>query len=174
MAKEKDGSEGLGNSDLFAKQMCIEWLKTQGFNNVVIAPRKEDCDLMAKKEEKEYFIEIKSSNKKKGKDFFGSVGFNQLQKSIENESNYLFLFCRCEDESSKDKMSSWFFKSLFLGEFLSFVKLVHLELHYRIHLTEDGEFFTPKVKKDTVVVSRKLIKDMVRFYEELKKEYVFK
>ena len=58
-------------SDRLAKVKCSEWLEKVGFTDIKPA-RNQSCDLVARKSDKTYFIEIKYSSKEGGV-FFGTV-----------------------------------------------------------------------------------------------------
>jgi len=70
-------------SDLLSKKECKVWLESQGFTDVKPA-KNENCDLIAKNDNKIYYIEVKYSSKEKG-EFFGTVMLTEMYKAITNK-----------------------------------------------------------------------------------------
>src|SRR3989339_851724 len=99
-------------SDRPAKAKCKEWLELQGFTDIKPA-RNQSCDLVARKSDKNYFIEIKYSSKEEG-NFFGTVMLTEMFQAISNRENYMFLVCRGQGENIDD----WFFKLFNVKEFI--------------------------------------------------------
>ena len=141
-------------SDSLPKKKCMEWLKSKGFNNVKLA-KKESCDLMAEKDGKIYYIEVKYSSLEKGREFFGTVMLTEMYKAISNKYNYLFLICR-----GNDKIDNWFFKLFTVKDFLKYCTLTTPIFHYRISLSENKELSVPKFGERSTLASEHLIKEM--------------
>ncbi|MEK9150390.1 MAG: hypothetical protein AAB267_10155 [Candidatus Desantisbacteria bacterium] len=149
-------------SDLLSKQRCKKWLESTGFDDVKSA-KNESCDLRAKKDGKDYYIEIKYSSKEKGEDFFGTVMLTEMHKAIENKSNYLFLICR-----GNDKIDNWFFKLFTVEDFLKYCTLTTPIFHYRIHQTESQELSVPNFGKKSTLASEELINEMWQDFKKWK------
>ncbi len=122
-------------SDRLAKVKCREWLEKIGFTDIKPA-RKQSCDLIARKSDKTYFIEIKYSSKEEG-NFFGTVMLTEMFQAICNKENYLFLVCR----GRSDDINDWFFKLFSVEDFIKCctlttpIFLYHLDVEGRSNLT---------------------------------------
>ena len=150
-------------SDRLAKVKCGEWLEQVGFTDVKPA-RNQSCDLIAKKSNKTYYIEIKYSSKKEGK-FFGTVMLTEMFQAICNKENYLFLVCR----GKSDDINDWFFKLFSIKDFIKCctlttpIFLYHLDdLEGRFNLT------VPNFSKNTTLASENLIKQMWKDFQKWK------
>jgi len=147
-------------SDRLAKVKCREWLEKVGFTDVKPA-RNQSCDLVAKKSNKAYFIEIKYSSKDEG-NFFGTVMLTEMFQAICNKENYLFLVCR----GTSDDINRWFFKLFSAEDFIKCctlttpIFLYHLDGKDRLNLT------IPNFSENTTLASEPLIEQM---WEDFKK-----
>ena len=149
-------------SDRLAKLKCGEWLEKVGFTDIKPA-RNQSCDLIAKKFNKTYFIEIKYSSKEEGS-FFGTVMLTEMFQAICNKENYLFLVCR----GIGNDVNDWFFKLFSVEDFIKCctlttpIFLYHLDLEGRFNLTP------PKFTENTTLASEKLIKQMWKDFQKWK------
>lgn len=149
-------------SDRLAKVKCGEWLEKVGFTDIKPA-RNQSCDLVARKSDKNYFIEIKYSSKEEG-NFFGTVMLTEMFQAICNKENYLFLVCR----GSSDDINDWFFKLFNVEDFLKCctlttpIFLYHLDTKDRFNLT------VPNFSKNTILASETLIKQMWKDFKKWK------
>ena len=149
-------------SDRLAKVKCGEWLEKVGFTDIKPA-RNQSCDLVARKSDKTYFIEIKYSSKEEG-NFFGTVMLTEMFQAICNKENYLFLVCR----GKSDDISDWFFKLFSFEDFVECctlttpIFLYHLDVEGRFNLT------FPHFSKNTTVASETLIKQMWKDFKKWK------
>jgi len=150
-------------SDRLAKVKCGEWLGRVWFTDVKPA-RNQSCDLVAKKSDKTYYVEIKYSSKREG-NFFGTVMLTEMFQAICNKENYLFLVCR----GKSDDINDWFFKLFSVKDFLKCctlttpIFLYHLDdLEGRFNLT------VPNFSKNTTLASENLIKQMWKDFQKWK------
>ena len=141
-------------SDKPAKVRCKEWLENIGFTDVKLA-RNESCDLVGRKDNKVFYIEIKYSSKKEG-NFFGTVMLTELFQAINNKENYLFLVCRGNGEN----VNEWFFKLFGVQDFMKCCTLTTPIFLYHLNPDEDGNLVIPKFKESTTLASEKLIREM--------------
>ena len=149
-------------SDIIAKAKCKEWLEKFGFADIKPA-KNQACDLIARKCNKSYYIEIKYSTKEEG-NFFGTVMLTEMFQAIHNRENYLFLVCR----GKSDNIDNWFFKLFSVEDFLKCctlttpIFLYHLDVKGRFSLTP------PKFTVNTTLASEKLIKQMWKDFKKWK------
>ena len=149
-------------SDRLAKVKCREWLEKAGFTDIKPA-RNQSCDLIARKSDKTYFIEIKYSSKEEG-NFFGTVMLTEMFQAICNKENYLFLVCR----GRSDDINDWFFKLFSAEDFIKCctlttpIFLYHLDVEGRFNLT------VPNFSKNTTLASETLIKQMWKDFKKWK------
>jgi len=149
-------------SDRLAKVKCGEWLEKVGFTDIKPA-RNQSCDLVARKSDKTYFIEIKYSSKGEG-NFFGTVMLTEMFQAICNKENYLFLVCR----GKSDDINDWFFKLFSVEDFIKCctlttpIFLYHLDVEGRFNLT------VPNFSKNTTLASETLIKQMWKDFKKWK------
>ncbi len=156
-------------SDRLAKVKCREWLEKVGFTDIKPA-RNQSCDLIARKSDKTYFIEIKYSSKEEG-NFFGTVMLTEMFQAICNKENYLFLVCR----GRSDDINDWFFKLFSVEDFIKCctlttpIFLYHLDVEGRFNLT------VPNFSKNTILASETLINQMWKDFKKWKsKSYLSK
>ena len=69
-------------SNRLAKAKCKEQLEKVGFTDIKTA-RKQSCDLVGRKSNKTYYIEIKYSSKEAGS-YFGTVMLTEMFQAIRN------------------------------------------------------------------------------------------
>lgn len=152
-------------SDRPAKAKCKEWLEKAGFTDIVAA-RKQSCDLIARKSDKIYYIEIKYSSKDKGR-FFGTVMLTEMFKAICNKDNYLFLVCRGKGEN----INEWCFQLFSAEEFIKFCTLTTPIFHY--HSDVEGQFnlTPPRLTEKSTPASEELVKQMWRDFQTWKSKY---
>ena len=149
-------------SDILAKVKCREWLEKVGFTDIKPA-RNQSCDLIARKSDKTYFIEIKYSSKEEG-NFFGTVMLTEMFQAICNKDIYLFLVCR----GRSDDINDWFFKLFSVEDFIKCctlttpIFLYHLDVEGRSNLT------VPNFSKNTTLASETLIKQMWKDFKKWK------
>ena len=160
-------ARGKSISDRPAKAKSKEWLESLGFTDVKPA-KNQSCDLIARKSNKVYYIEIKYSSKEEGK-FFGTVMLTEMFQAISNKDNYLFLVCR----GKGDDINDWSFRLFSVEEFLKCctlttpIFLYHLDISGRFDLRASN--FTEK----TTLASEELIRHMWSDFQEWKsKSYV--
>ena len=149
-------------SDKLAKRKCAEWLEKNGFTDMKLA-KNQSCDLMGKKDNKIYYIEIKYSSKEKG-NFFGTVMLTELFQAINNKENYLFLVCR----GSSENINDWFFKLFKVQDFIKCCTLTTPIFLYHLHPDKQGNLLIPKFKESTTLASEKLIKEMWKDFKKWK------
>jgi len=149
-------------SDRLAKAKCKEWLESLGFTDIKPA-KNQSCDLIARKSNKTYYIEVKYSSKEEGS-FFGTVMLTEMFQAICNKENYLFLVCRGKSEDIDD----WSFKLFSAKDFLKCCTLTTPIFLY--HLDVKGEFHlsAPKFTENTTLASEKLIKQMWKDFQKWK------
>lgn len=141
-------------SDKLAKMKCAEWLGKNGFSDIKSA-KNESCDLVGKKNGKNFYIEIKYSSKEEG-DFFGTVMLTEMFQAINNKKNYLFLVCR----GTTDNINDWFFKLFKVQDFIMSCTLTTPIFLYHLYPSEHGDLIAPKFRKNTILASEKLIRKM--------------
>lgn len=141
-------------SDRLAKAKCKEWLEGTGFTDIKLA-KHQSCDLVARKSDKDYFIEIKYSSKEEG-GFFGTVMLTEMFQAIRNLDNYLFLVCRGRSDEVKD----WFFKLFSVGDFIKCCTLTTPIFLYHLDMKSEDTLTVPNFSKNTTLASSKLIEQM--------------
>ncbi len=154
-------------SDRPAKARCKEWLESLGFSDVKPA-KNQSCDLIAKKSNKLYYIEIKYSSKEEGS-FFGTVMLTELFQAVNNKDNYLFLVCRGQG----DDINDWSFKLFSTEDFLKCCTLT--TPIYLYHLDVSGQFNlnAPNFTENTTLASEELVRQMWEDFQEWKtKSYI--
>lgn len=142
-------------SDSFAKNMCVLYLKSLCYEQISIAGRDDGYDILAYKDSKENFFEVKYSSKKKGK-FFGTVMLTELYKAVNNEENFYFIVCRGNE--GDNNLNNWFFKIFSVTEFIEHCTLTTPIFHYHLYLNQFGET-TKKVnfKETTIKATKELV-----------------
>ena len=148
-------------SDRLPKRMCKDWLEKNDFTDIKPA-RGESCDLVGKKNDKIYYIEIKYSSKADGK-FFGTVMLTELFQAINNKENYLFLVCRGGNENIED----WFFKLFSVQNFMKLCTLTTPIFHYHLYANNTSRTI-PTFRKDTKLASDELIREMWKDFKRWK------
>jgi hypothetical protein len=151
-------------SDRLAKLKCGEWLEKVGFTDIKPA-RSQSCDLIAKKDGKIYFIEIKYSSKEEGS-FFGTVMLTEMYKAICNKGNYLFLVCR----GIGDDLYDWFFKLFNVEDFIKCCTLTTPIFLYHLDMKDSGVLATPNFSESTTLASEKLIRQMWKDFHRWKSQ----
>ena len=149
-------------SDRLAKRKCTEWLGKNGFTDIKLA-KNESCDLIARKGDKIYYIEVKYSSKKEG-DFLGTVMLTELFQAVNNEKNYLFLVCRGLSED----IDEWFFKLFNVWDFIKCCALTTPIFLYHLHPDKDGDLSIPRFRENTALASEKLIREMWHDFKKWK------
>ena len=149
-------------SDKLAKVKCREWLEKVGFTDIKPA-KNQSCDLIGRKSNKTYYIEIKYSTKEEGS-FFGTVMLTEMFQAICNKENYLFLVCR----GKGDNINDWSFKLFSVEDFIKCctlttpIFLYHLDVKGRFSLTP------PRFTQNTMLASEGLIKQMWEDFQKWK------
>lgn len=149
-------------SDRPAKRKCKEWLESLGFTDVNPA-KNQSCDLVAKKSNEIYYIEIKYSSKEEGI-FFGTVMLTEMFKAITNKENYLFLVCR----GKGDNINDWSFKLFGVEDFLKCCTLTTPIFLYRLNISGRFDLSASNFTENTTPASEKLIKQMWKDFQEWK------
>ncbi|MBU4480736.1 hypothetical protein KKH59_00265 [Patescibacteria group bacterium] len=149
-------------SDLPSKKKCKKWLESKGFTDVKPA-KNQKCDLIARKNDKTYFIEVKYSSKEKG-EFFGTVMLTEMYQAIKNKNNYLFLICR----GVSGNINGWFFNLFTVENFIKYCTLTTPIFHYRISQDENKELSVPKFGKRVILASECLIENMWKDFQKWK------
>lgn len=147
-------------SDKLAKVKCGEWLEKIGFTDVKPA-RNQSCDLIARRSNQTYFIEIKYSSKEEGS-FFGTVMLTEMFQAICNRDNYLFLVCR----GKSDDINDWFFKLFSVEDFIKCCTLTTPIFLYHLDVKDHSDLIVPNFSKNTTLASESLIRHM---WEDFKK-----
>ena len=154
-------------SDIGAKQKCIEYLQTQGYSDLQVAKRKDDCDIIGFKNNEKYFFEVKYSTKESGK-FFGCVMLTEMHKAVENSKHYKFIICRANPINAD---ADWFFRIFEIEEFFSICTLTTPILHYHITLDDSNNIIMPKFGKEVVLANPQLIETMWKDFKKWKNKY---
>jgi len=149
-------------SDRLAKAKCGEWLEKVGFTDIKPA-RNQSCDLIARKSNDSYFIEIKYPSKEEG-NFFGTVMLTEMFQAICNKDNYLFLVCR----GQSDDINEWFFKLFSVEDFVKCCTLTTPIFLYHLDEKERFNLTVPKFSKRTTLASDRLIKQMWKDFKKWK------
>jgi len=149
-------------SDRLAKAKCQEWLETVGFTDTKPA-RRQSCDLLATKDGRTYYIEIKYSSKEEGS-FFGTVMLTELYKAICNYENYLFLVCR----GKGDNIDNWSFKLFGVKDFLKCCTLTTPIFLYHLDVKDGFNLTPPGFTKNTTLATEELIRQMWRDFKKWK------
>ena len=149
-------------SDRPAKTRCKEWLESLGFTDVKPA-RNQSCDLVARKSDKNYFIEIKYSSKEEG-NFFGTVMLTEMFQAICNKENYLFLICR----GKGDNINDWSFKLFSAEEFLKCCTLTTPIFLYHLDVGSQFKLSAPRFTESTTLASEQLIEQMWKDFQKWK------
>jgi len=149
-------------SDRLAKTKCGEWLEKVGFTDIKPA-RNQSCDLIAKKSNRHYFIEIKYSSKGEGS-FFGTVMLTEMFKAICNKENYLFLVCR----GKSNDMNDWFFKLFSVDDFIKCCTLTTPIFLYHLDMKGPYDLTVPNFSENTTLASEPLIRHMWDDFKEWK------
>lgn len=155
-------AKGKAVSDIPAKAKCKEWLESLGFTDIKLA-KNQSCDLIAKKSDKTYYIEIKYSSKEEGI-FFGTVMLTEMFQAIHNKENYLFLVCR----GKSDNISDWAFKLFSVEDFIKCCTLTTPIFHYHLDVSGQFNLSAPKFTKNTTPASEKLVKQMWEDFQKWK------
>lgn len=141
-------------SDRPAKTRCKEWLESLGFTDVKPA-KNQSCDLVAKKSNGIYYVEIKYSSKEEGI-FFGTVMLTEMFKAISNKENYLFLVCR----GKGDDINDWSFKLFSVEDFLKCCTLTTPIFLYRLNISGRFDLSASNFTEKTTLASEELVKQM--------------
>lgn len=149
-------------SDKLAKAKCKEWLENNGFVNVR-PPNKQSCDLIASKNDKDFFIEIKYSSKEGG-GFFGTVMLTEIFQAITNKDIYLFLVCR----GASDNINEWLFKLFSVDEFMKCCTLTTPIFLYHLYNKDNIELTIPNFTKSTKMATDSLINQMWEDFQRWK------
>ncbi len=149
-------------SDKPAKVKCKEWLEYVGFTNVEPA-RNQSCDLIARKSNKLYYIEIKYSSKEEG-NFFGTVMLTEMFQAINNKENYLFLVCR----GKGDDINDWSFRLFSVKDFLKCCTLTTPIFLYRLNVSGRFDLSASNFTEKTTPASEELVKQMWEDFQKWK------
>lgn len=141
-------------SDKKSKEKCKEWLEKNGFTDIKHA-KNLSCDLVGRKSDRTYYIEIKYSSKEEG-NFFGTVMLTEFNMAIHNKENYLFLVCRGKGEDIND----WLFYLFDVENFMKCCSLTTPIFLYHLEVKNRFNLIPPKFSKNTVMASEKLIEQM--------------
>ena len=141
-------------SDKPAKAKCKQWLESIGFSSVMLA-KNQSYDLIARKLNKVYYIEVKYSSKEDG-GFFGTVMLTEMYQAICNKDNYLFLVCR----GKGDNLEDWNFKLFSTEDFLKCCTLTTPIFLYHLDTRNNFELDAPKFTKNTTLATDELVKQM--------------
>jgi Holliday junction resolvase-like predicted endonuclease len=149
-------------SDRPAKAKCKEWLESLGFTDVKPA-KNQSCDLIARKANRIFYVEIKYSSKEAGS-FFGTVMLTEMFKAISNIENYLFLVCR----GKGDDINDWSFRLFSVEDFFKCCTLTTPIFLY--HLDVEGRFAlsAPNFTENTTPASEELVKQMWKDFQKWK------
>jgi hypothetical protein len=153
-------------SDTNAKQKCIQYLETLGFENLEPAKRDDHCDIIGYKNEEKYHFEIKYSSKPDGERFFGTVMLTELWSAVQHKTHYRFIVCR----GSSENIADWFFKIYEVDEFIQFCTLTTPIFHYHLHFDENKQEISPKHKETTIKASDNLVNEMWKTFQKWKKK----
>jgi len=149
-------------SDRLAKAKCREWLDKVGFTDIKPA-KNQSCDLVARKANKVYYIEIKYSSKEKGS-FFGTVMLTEMFQAICSRENYLFLVCRGES----DNINDWFFRLFSAEDFIKCCTLTTPIFLYHLDVKDHFTLTPPRFTQNTILASEELIKQMWEDFQKWK------
>ncbi len=153
-------------SDRPAKTKCKEWLELQGFTDVKPA-KNQSCDLIARKSNQVYYLEIKYSSKEEG-NFFGTVMLTEMFQAINNKENYLFLVCRGQG----DNINDWSFRLFSVEDFLKCCTLTTPIFLYHLDVSGQFKLSAPKFTPNTTQASEKLVKRMWEDFRKWKSQYL--
>lgn len=149
-------------SDRPAKAKCKEWLESLGFTDVKPA-KNQSCDLVAKKSNRTYYVEIKYSSKEEGI-FFGTVMLTEMFKAINNKENYLFLVCR----GKGDDTNNWSFRLFSVKDFFKCCTLTTPIFLYRLNVRGQFDLSASNLTENTIPASEELVKQMWEDFQKWK------
>jgi len=152
-------ARGKSISDRPAKAKSKEWLESLGFTDVKLA-KNQSCDLIAKKSNKVYYIEIKYSSKEAGK-FFGTVMLTELFQAVNNKDKYLFLVCR----GKGDNINDWSFKLFSADDFLKCCTLTTPICLYQLDVSRQFDLNVPNFEENTTKASEVLVRQMWKDFQ---------
>ena len=149
-------------SDRVAKRKCREWLEKMGFTDIQPA-RNQSCDLIARKSDITYYIEIKYSSKDEG-NFFGTVMLTEMFQAICNKQNYLFLVCR----GKGDNIKKWVFELFSAEDFMKYCTLTTPIFLYHMDVEGNFKLTAPKFTEKSKLASEELISEMWKDFQRWK------
>jgi len=149
-------------SDRPAKTRCKEWLESLGFTDVKPA-KNQSCDLVARKSNRIYYVEIKYSSKEEGS-FFGTVMLTEMFKAISNKENYLFLVCR----GKGDDINDWSFRLFSVEDFFKCCTLTTPIFLYHLDISGRFDLSAPNFTENTTPASEELVKQMWEDFQKWK------
>jgi len=141
-------------SDISAKNAFSELLSKKGYTNIKIVS--SPADIIAFKNGKLYYFEIKFTNKKEI--YFGAATLTEWTTAIKNIDNFKFIIARKED-------NLWDFKEYGPLEFMQFNTIPPFKTYFNISLNNQT---TKKKNKKAILLNKEKLNRMEKFWNSLK------
>ena len=144
-------------SDKEAVAWFIKELERRGYNNVVNAHR--PVDITADKDDRKYYFEIKYTEDPKRS--FGAATLTEWECAIDNPETFRFVIVQ-----NAEGAGQWVAHEFKLTEFMQHTRVPPIKFYFNVNL--DGEYKPSKLRSG-VRPDGEMVREIVKFYEELKK-----
>ena len=150
-----------GKSDVRAKEVFIEQLKTRGFINakVVASP----ADIVAEKDGKEWFFEIKmTKTASKNKAYFGAATLTEWKQALTTPDRYSFVVAYTDDAEK-----NFNFVEYSPYEFMGFSTIPPFKVFFNIP-SANKKKSTRGNRRTALPANKENLKLLNKIYDELK------
>lgn len=115
-------------SDIKAKEAYVNYLIQQGYGDVQIVH--SPVDIIAYKNGKKYFFEIKATKQKKS--YFGAATFTEWECALKNKEFFKFVVVKDIDEDSE-------FYEFTPEEFMEYLIIPPIKVYFNIDLNQKNK-----------------------------------
>ena len=150
-----------GKSDVRAKEVFIEQLKTRGFINAKIVA--SPADIVAEKNGKKWFFEIKmTKTASKNKAYFGAATLTEWKQALTTPDRYFFVVAYTDDAEE-----NFNFVEYSPYEFMRFSTIPPFKVFFNIPAANKKKTTTAN-RRTALPATEKNLKLLTKIYDELK------
>ena len=161
-AKIKDdefGDAENDRSDIMAKREYVELLTERGYEEIMI--KSEPSDIVAFRKGEKYYFEIKAANSSKKGGGFGAATLTEWRQALETPDNYFFVIAWHDGDHK-----NFDFREYTPKQFIKFSTIPPFKIYFDIDRYENTE----KTHRSALVATDDILRKMVVFYDDLRKE----
>lgn len=151
-------------SDVAAKQAYVAFLEKKGYTaHIASSP----ADIVAEKDGKIYYFEIKMTKTSKDTAYFGAATLTEWHQALLSPDNFKFVVAYTDDEE-KD----FTFKEFTPDEFMNFSTIPPFKIFFSIP-APCGKSISKKWKKGTrtsIAATKEILMHLDDIYQNMKKE----